>query len=214
MLPLLAVDTTSRSSSVCLQTKNKKICKDDTSSKGVEGLLPLIHSCLSEANLEVGDIKTVCSSIGPGSFTGIRTGLAVALGLGLGANCQVVGVPLLAARVLASICKPGQYTGFMLASKIDYFLASYSLDEAGGLFELEGVRIAAKSEIVDKGSKWLNLDDFSGSGAASLADCAQTAGDFGLESPQSSELKGFEPVYAKPVNAKTLVQRQLAKRDI
>jgi tRNA threonylcarbamoyladenosine biosynthesis protein TsaB len=56
-----------------------------------------VDALLSEAGVEPGDLDSVVVGTGPGSFTGVRIGLAAARGLALGLGVPVAGVTTLAA---------------------------------------------------------------------------------------------------------------------
>ena len=58
-------------------------------------LAPAIESALAGAGLTVDDLKVICVATGPGSFTGLRIGLAVAKGLALARNLPLIGIPTL-----------------------------------------------------------------------------------------------------------------------
>jgi tRNA threonylcarbamoyladenosine biosynthesis protein TsaB len=62
-----------------------------------EALLPMIAATLGDAGLDYRDIDLIAASIGPGSFTGLRTGLAAARGLALALGKPVLGVSSLEA---------------------------------------------------------------------------------------------------------------------
>ena len=62
-----------------------------------ERLIPAIRECLNKANVEMSDLNRVISTVGPGSFTGVRVGLATARGLALALNIPIAGVSVLAA---------------------------------------------------------------------------------------------------------------------
>jgi tRNA threonylcarbamoyladenosine biosynthesis protein TsaB len=62
-----------------------------------EALMPMIQTVLEEAALGAAQLDLVAVTIGPGSFTGVRTGLAAARGLGLAARRPVMGVTSFAA---------------------------------------------------------------------------------------------------------------------
>ena len=55
-------------------------------------LIPIIQEVLEEAESEFKDLDLIISSIGPGSFTGLRIGLATARVLALALNIPVVGL--------------------------------------------------------------------------------------------------------------------------
>ena len=62
-------------------------------SQGHASLLPVMASeVLAEAKLAAGSLDLVAVTIGPGSFTGIRAGLALAHGMALAAGVPIVGV--------------------------------------------------------------------------------------------------------------------------
>jgi tRNA threonylcarbamoyl adenosine modification protein YeaZ len=62
-----------------------------------EALMPMIARVMSEADLEFTDLDRIAVTIGPGSFTGLRVGVAAARGLALAANKPIVGLTTLAA---------------------------------------------------------------------------------------------------------------------
>ncbi len=67
-----------------------------------ELLLPAVAGALQAAGLELADCDAIATTVGPGSFTGLRTGLAAAQGLSLGAAKPVVGVSRFEAQAEAS----------------------------------------------------------------------------------------------------------------
>lgn len=62
-----------------------------------ESLVPMIDAVLAEARLDVGALDLIAVTVGPGSFTGLRTGLATARGLALASGRPLVGVTSFAA---------------------------------------------------------------------------------------------------------------------
>ena len=69
------------------------------SSSRSEYLLSSLEELLGEASISVADIGRIAVSLGPGSFTGLRIGIASALGLARALGCEIVGVPLLPAML-------------------------------------------------------------------------------------------------------------------
>lgn len=94
---LLAIDTSTRTLSLALHD-GEQIEAELTWKSGnyhtVE-LSPSIVAMLGRAQLTPADLKVVAVALGPGSFTGLRIGLAVAKGLALANKTPLVGVPTL-----------------------------------------------------------------------------------------------------------------------
>jgi tRNA threonylcarbamoyladenosine biosynthesis protein TsaB len=57
-----------------------------------EALLPLIAAAMATCRLAWAEIGLIGVSVGPGSFTGLRIGLAAARGLGLAGKIPLIGV--------------------------------------------------------------------------------------------------------------------------
>jgi tRNA threonylcarbamoyladenosine biosynthesis protein TsaB len=75
-----------------------------------ERLAPLVSEVVAESGVGFDAIDRVAVSVGPGSFTGLRVGLAFAKGLGLALDIPVLGVDSLEA-----IAASGDRTGLGLA---------------------------------------------------------------------------------------------------
>jgi tRNA threonylcarbamoyladenosine biosynthesis protein TsaB len=91
---ILAIETTSRRGSVALVDGNEVVSTRvhaDSSSHG-EVMLPLVGELFAEAGWARTALDRVAVGTGPGSFTGIRVGLALAKGIGLGLDRPVLGV--------------------------------------------------------------------------------------------------------------------------
>lgn len=58
----------------------------------VEALLPMVADVRARAGIAFTDLAAVAATVGPGSFTGIRLGLAAARGIGLATGRPVFGI--------------------------------------------------------------------------------------------------------------------------
>ena len=58
-------------------------------------LAPAIEKALAGADITAADLEVICVANGPGSFTGLRIGLALAKGLAMACNIPLVSVPTL-----------------------------------------------------------------------------------------------------------------------
>lgn len=77
-----------------------------------EGLIPLIEELMAQAEITFPSLGRIAVSIGPGGFSGIRTGVAAARGLGLAASVPVVGATsfkIMAAAFESEFEAPGAY---------------------------------------------------------------------------------------------------------
>lgn len=57
-----------------------------------EALFPMIEGVLAQAGAQIGDVTRFAVCTGPGSFTGLRVGIAAARGLALGCGAEAIGV--------------------------------------------------------------------------------------------------------------------------
>ena len=76
-MKILGIDTTTKSASCSVLNEDKYYTKAISNEiTHSEKLLPIIHETLEESNLKIKDIELLLAINGPGSFTGIRIGLA------------------------------------------------------------------------------------------------------------------------------------------
>ncbi len=93
-MPILSINTAYGNTDIAL-VENDTILStycDKEPGKQAETLFNNINILLEKSNVLYKDIKAITANIGPGSFTGIRIGLAAARGIALAANIPVIGV--------------------------------------------------------------------------------------------------------------------------
>lgn len=102
---ILALDSTAVVASVAL-------CRDETpiasfhiknGNTHSETLLPMVETVLKTAGYSVDDVDLFACSVGPGSFTGVRIGVATIKGLAFGKNKPCIGVSTLEALALNAV---------------------------------------------------------------------------------------------------------------
>ena len=115
---LLALDTSGPTARVALTNQQGQVRHGDerTSLRHSATLLPLVHDLVARAGIRVEDLGGIACGSGPGSFTGLRVGLAVAKGLALAFDLPLVLVPSLTALALDLAAAPG---GDLLVPCID-----------------------------------------------------------------------------------------------
>jgi tRNA threonylcarbamoyladenosine biosynthesis protein TsaB len=91
---VLSFDTSSSLTAVAVCRGVEVLAQEagPSAERHAQTLLPRVQRCLQQAGLGLSDIELVAVGIGPGSFTGVRVGLATAKGLALGSGVPVRGV--------------------------------------------------------------------------------------------------------------------------
>jgi len=95
-MKLLALDTSTDACSVALSIEGEiRFNHQVVSQQHGAQLLPMVDALMSEAGLGPAQLDALIYGCGPGSFTGVRIGVAAAQGIALGAGIGVVGVSTL-----------------------------------------------------------------------------------------------------------------------
>src|ERR1051326_463622 len=98
---ILAVDTAlDACAAAVLDTERRDLVASETQpmTRGhAEALMPMVARVMDAARLEFADIDRIAVTIGPGSFTGVRVGIAAARGIALAAGQPAIGLTTLAA---------------------------------------------------------------------------------------------------------------------
>ena len=96
---LLAFETAFGKFSISLFRDGKPVdnftCEKEN--EQAELLIPSIEEILNRNKIKYSDISTIAVGIGPGSFTGVRIGLAAAKGLALATKAKLIGISSLQA---------------------------------------------------------------------------------------------------------------------
>lgn len=103
---LLAIDTAASLCAACLldTETDRELGRAavDLGKGHAEHLMGVIDAALDTAGLAYGDLHMVAVCVGPGSFTGVRVGVAAARGLALALKIPAVGVSSLEALAAAA----------------------------------------------------------------------------------------------------------------
>lgn len=89
-------------------------------------LFPLIDKVMSMAELKVDDIDAVAVSGGPGSFTGLRIGVAAAKGIAQGKNKKFIGISSLDANAFMQVGFNGIVCPMMDALRDNVYYSLYT----------------------------------------------------------------------------------------
>lgn len=96
-MKILAVDTSATAASVAVAEENKLIGEFsiNTALTHSQTLMPMVEELLKNTGLSVNDIDAVAVNAGPGSFTGVRIGVAAVKGIAFPKNLPCVSVSTL-----------------------------------------------------------------------------------------------------------------------
>lgn len=120
-----------------------------------ELLLPSIGNLLSDNGFTYKDVEVIAASVGPGSFTGIRIGLAAAQGISLATHCQIIGVSTLEA--IAMTKQEGSYAVALAAGRGQFYWQAFDCNNGpaeaigeGRLIDEEKMHINHNDLIISK----------------------------------------------------------------
>lgn len=162
-MKILAVDTASHSCSVAL-TDDDALKYEYTADHGrthtVE-LAGMIDVLLGESGTTIADIDAFAVTIGPGSFTGLRIGIATIKGLAFAASKPVAPVSTLDALALQCMGIDTLIRPFMDARKKEVYTAAYR-------FRGDHLEMMADAQVADPTSVLQGIQEncfFIGNGA-------------------------------------------------
>jgi tRNA threonylcarbamoyladenosine biosynthesis protein TsaB len=177
---LLALETATRVTSVALLLDEDLIAEEAGAADGAaaESLLPAVDAVLRKAGAGVAQLDAFAVSIGPGSFTGLRVGLATVKGLAFGSARLLAPVSTLAALACTAPRRDLPVVPLLDARRGEMYAAAF--DFAGHLprpILEEGVytpaelvaRLPARCVLVGEGVALCGAEIRAGLGAGVLA---------------------------------------------
>lgn len=116
---LLAVDTSTRQVSLALYDGVQVLSEFIWTSPDFHTveLAPAVANILARTNISPSELGALGVALGPGSFTGLRIGLALAKGLALAQNIPLFGIPTLDALATAQAIQPYPLAAILQAGR-------------------------------------------------------------------------------------------------
>jgi tRNA threonylcarbamoyladenosine biosynthesis protein TsaB len=177
---VLALDTTTRDGSVALVDEHHVIeeRRGDAARTHAERLPAELLALADAHGLRIGAIDLFAVAAGPGSFTGLRIGIATIQGLALTTGKRIVGVSALEALAQSAGCGPGTFVAaWMDARRHDVFAALYRVADGAPfsperLVEVEEAMVGDPETTLARWGSHLRDANviFVGDGAALYAD--------------------------------------------
>lgn len=148
--PILAIDSASGVLSLALRTENRitEYCADLGSRQSAE-ILPQIAALLAGEKLKTADLAGILYNCGPGMFTGLRIGIALAKGLAEPFGIALTGIPALDALAYRGAARSrAPYLLAAVDARMDeVFYAVYRREDSGSLKRCTPYRVAAPQDV-------------------------------------------------------------------
>lgn len=150
MRRILAADTSTSINAVALLEDGRLLSEVvvEAGRRHSERLLETVEWVLGEAQLQMSDIDVLAVSIGPGSFTGVRVGVAAWKGLACALQRPLVGVPTLDAMSRLWQARDG-YVCPLLDAKMNEVYGAIYLYERGVRTKLTGDCVCPVEDLLD-----------------------------------------------------------------
>jgi len=128
---ILGIESSSRRGSVALLEGDRLIAslEHEEPNAHAERLLPLLERLLADAGWPKSSLDRLGVGVGPGSFTGLRAGIALVEGLSVGLDRPLWGVGSLLAMARGALAEhPGPCCALLDARRSELFAAVYDRD--------------------------------------------------------------------------------------
>ncbi|MEN9385537.1 MAG: hypothetical protein RLZZ185_278 [Bacteroidota bacterium] len=146
---ILSIETSTPLCSVAIHSEGKLLATKETLEEGGHGkrLTRLIEAACEEANLTIKDMDAIAISIGPGSYTGLRIGLATAKGLCFGLEKPLISLNTLKIMANAWDKKGGTHLllPMMDARRMEVYAAVFDPQTQSEIVETAAVVLEANS---------------------------------------------------------------------
>ena len=128
-MKILALETSARAVSAAVSENGRILTSgyQDTGLTHSRTLMPIVEHILKNADLKPADMDAIAVAVGPGSFTGIRIGVAAAKGLALALDKPAIGVSTLAAMARNVAFADGRLTARFLSVSLQRSCAARSV---------------------------------------------------------------------------------------
>ncbi|HDR47036.1 MAG TPA: tRNA (adenosine(37)-N6)-threonylcarbamoyltransferase complex dimerization subunit type 1 TsaB [Geoalkalibacter subterraneus] len=151
MKTILAIDTTTSagSAAVCRGTKLLSENYFNTGARHAERITAAIDRALIDADVTLEEIDLFAVIRGPGSFTGVRVGMAAAKGLSLALDKPLVGISSLQALAMNAAGCTGQICAMLDARKKEVYAGLYHVRQ-GRASACCPERVASPAAVVEQ----------------------------------------------------------------
>lgn len=128
---ILQLETSSTNTSVVLAKNGDVLASKEQDSAGYSHekfLHPFIDDVLQEAKLRITDLDAIAVGSGPGSFTGLRIGVAAAKGLCFALDIPLIAIPTMELLVRQISTDADRIVAIVDARRMEVYTAVYTND--------------------------------------------------------------------------------------
>ena len=150
---IIAIDTATETASVAIAHREGGIAAELTWRAGRNHTMhvhPTLRHVMMLAGITTNDLTGIVATRGPGSFTGIRIGLATAKGLAQGLDVPIAGVGTLAAAAYGAVHLGRPVWSVVNAGRGQYSAAAYVESDEHGVEQLVEEVILSPEELVSR----------------------------------------------------------------
>ena len=151
---ILAIDTAGKTAAVAVM-RDDTLLYEMASNTGLthsETLLPMVDTALKACGLTPAQLDLYAVTNGPGSFTGLRIGLAAVKGLAFAANTPCAGVSTMAALAYG-VCGEGTVIGAQDARRGQVYWAGFDLATHARLLDDDARAVTDLADFVENCKK-------------------------------------------------------------
>ena len=150
-MKVLGLDTSSNATSIAVIEDNKLICEYTVNTKTTHSqkLMPMIENMLKISEINVNDMDMIAICQGPGSFTGLRIGMATAKALSHVNNLPIVGVNSLELLAGNMDLSDKKICSILDAQRTQVYMGQYKF-ENNKLVEIKSVDVVEIDELLEE----------------------------------------------------------------
>ena len=194
-----------------------------------DAILSLVDEMLGRHELSPEDIGLIAVGRGPGGFTGVRVGMATALGLGQGLEAQVWPVDSLLALAMNAAVMGSRVLALIDARKGEVYGGLYEFDAEGSPVCLMAPMVAPAELVIERAREIAPELIIIGSGAlvsgsssavpaswhvASAAQLGSLAGrSWEGANRDAGRAPAFDPAYVRASDAEIALKRRLSSDE-
>jgi tRNA threonylcarbamoyl adenosine modification protein YeaZ/ribosomal-protein-alanine acetyltransferase len=151
--PGLALETATENVSVAVLrnggSDDAHVVEEEVGHGHTRRLSAIVASALAKAGVHARDLGWIAADLGPGSFTGVRVGLATARALALASGARLLGASSLTALAHAAGTERSLVLPLVGAGRRDLYMGFYRSDAQGRVRLLAAPRVGPPAELLE-----------------------------------------------------------------